>query len=133
MKYHVSMLSLIVNVISLVIGKLRKEPVLLRRTGSAEMVSKAPLKMPSRYMLPGAVATTEPPSIAEVERNITIFLRTLHTRLQALASPTISPMDALNAYMDVTKNTLLKWDDWNKDRYHRQRRFAACVYSVAFF
>lgn len=45
----------------------------------------------------------------------------IHQRLSALASPTINPIDALNAYMDVTKNTFLKWDDMNKNRYHQQR------------
>jgi len=47
----------------------------------------------------------------------------LHTnqRLSALASQTINPIDALNAYMDVTKDTFMKWDDMNKNRYHQQR------------
>ena len=80
-----------------------------------------PLSPPRRY-IPTPQLGIEPPSIAEVERNITIFLRTLHTRLSELASPSINPIDALNAYMDVTKNTLLNSDDLYNLRYRKHRR-----------
>ena len=110
-----------------------RKPVELRRSFSDSASSSSssssavrsmeikPLSPPKRYT-PLPQQGIEPPSIAEVERNITIFLRTLHARLSSLASSQINPIDALNAYMDVTKNTLLKWDDMNKDRYWKQRR-----------
>ena len=99
----------------------RSVPDLASSSSSAKSMEIKPLSPPKRYIPPPQIGV-EPPSIAEVERNITIFLRTLHDRLSSLASSRINPIDALNAYMDVTKNTLLKWDDMNKDRYWKQRR-----------
>ena len=106
-----------------------RKPIELHRNAPDVASPSAPVKPmeikhltpPKRYAPPPQLGI-EPPSIAEVERNVTIFLRTLHARLSSLASPQINPIDALNAYMDVTKNTLLKWDDMNKDRYWKQRR-----------
>ena len=99
----------------------RSVPDLASSSSSTKSMELRPLSPPKRYIPPPQTGI-EPPSIAEVERNITIFLRTLHDRLSSLASSQINPIDALNAYMDVTKNTLLKWDDMNKDRYWKQRR-----------
>jgi len=57
-----------------------------------------------------------PPSLAEVERNMTLYLQTLHTRLSALAGPKVTALKTWDAFMEVTAQMPMKWDIENKDR-----------------
>ena len=64
-----------------------------------------------------------PPTLEEVKGNLTSYLRALHSRLGALAGRRANPEDVWEAYLEVTKDKLITWDDKNKieNRYYQQR------------
>lgn len=86
---------------------------------------------PPRYVFKEPQNT--PPSIAEVKSNLTHYLRTLHTRFVALASPRVDPYEVWETYMDVTKNTVIAWDDYNRatGRYYRPRTDGSIYVSIS--
>ena len=47
---------------------------------------------------------------------MTLYLRTLHTRLSALAGPEVTALKTWDAFMDVTKQMPMTWDQENRDR-----------------
>lgn len=59
--------------------------------------------------------------LPEIERNLTYYLHTLHARLAALAGPHVDSTVVWETFLDVTRNTLMNWDDQNKNRYPRTR------------
>mmetsp|Transcript_10042 Transcript_10042/g.15192 ORF Transcript_10042/g.15192 Transcript_10042/m.15192 type:complete len:500 (-) Transcript_10042:145-1644(-) len=63
----------------------------------------------------------EPPSLDEIRHNITVYLTTLHRRLGALAGPKVEAPEIWEEFLDVTKNTLIKWDDENRNRFPTPR------------
>ena len=66
--------------------------------------------------------TLVPPApLAEIERNLTFYLHTLHTRLKALAGPHVDAVDVWEEYLDTTKSLLMVWDEQNKHRFPRAR------------
>lgn len=58
----------------------------------------------------------EPPPLSEIEKNLTYYLHTLHSRLAALAGPTVTAPIVWETYLDVTVNTVMKWDEENRRR-----------------
>lgn len=64
----------------------------------------------------------EPPTVAEVARNLTIYLQTLHGRLKAISGPTITAQAVWDTFLEVTSTLPMTWDDMNKNRYHKQRK-----------
>jgi Glycosyltransferase (GlcNAc) len=62
-----------------------------------------------------------PAPLAEIERNLTFYLHTLHTRLKALAGPHVDAVDVWEEYLDTTKSLLMVWDEQNKHRFPRAR------------
>jgi hypothetical protein len=62
-----------------------------------------------------------PPNLDEVRKNMTLYLQTLHTRLAALAGPTITAQVVWDEFFDVTRSMPMHWDDLNRDRYHIPR------------
>eukprot|EP00596_Hydrurales_sp_CCMP1899_P002197 CAMPEP_0119042790 /NCGR_PEP_ID=MMETSP1177-20130426/16162_1 /TAXON_ID=2985 /ORGANISM="Ochromonas sp, Strain CCMP1899" /LENGTH=494 /DNA_ID=CAMNT_0007009807 /DNA_START=112 /DNA_END=1593 /DNA_ORIENTATION=+ len=58
----------------------------------------------------------DPPPLSEIERNMTLYLHTLHARLGALAGPTANAEKVWEEYLDVTKSMPMAWDDQNKHR-----------------
>ncbi len=63
----------------------------------------------------------DPPPLSEIEKNITVYLHTIHKRFTELAGPSVDPMEVVENYYEITKNTLLLWDDYNKNRMPKQR------------
>ena len=57
-----------------------------------------------------------PVSIEEVEKNMTLYLKTLHERLGALAGPHATALEVWSEYVDITKSMPMQWDQQNKDR-----------------
>ena len=55
--------------------------------------------------------------LEEIERNMTLYLQALHTRLGAIAGPKVTAVKAWNEYVDVTSTMTMTWDDENKHRY----------------
>lgn len=86
----------------------------------AEERSKKQLKLPKRYLYEETLV--EPPSIAEIEANLTYYLHTLHDSLGALAGPKADPQQIWETYLEVTTNTLIKWDDQNKHHFPKPRK-----------
>ncbi|CAM9422991.1 unnamed protein product, partial [Ectocarpus fasciculatus] len=64
---------------------------------------------------------TDPPPLAEIERNITLYLNTLHSTFENLQGTKAIPVDIWEAYLDVTKKTVMKWDDENRHRFPKTR------------
>lgn len=58
----------------------------------------------------------DPPPLSEIERNMTLYLHTLHSRLGALAGPNANAERVWEEYLDVTKSMPMAWDDQNKHR-----------------
>jgi Glycosyltransferase (GlcNAc) len=63
----------------------------------------------------------EPFSLEEVRKNMTLYLHTLHSRLASMAGPMVTAYGVWDAYLDVTTNMPIKWDDQNKHRIPPQR------------
>lgn len=58
----------------------------------------------------------DPAPIEEIEKNMTLYLHTLHSTLAAMAGPTVNAEAVWEAYLDVTKRMPMTWDDQNKHR-----------------
>ena len=59
---------------------------------------------------------SEPYPLVEVERNITLYLNTLHYRLKAISGPTVTALKVWDTFLDVTKAMPMKWDEMNRDK-----------------
>ena len=77
------------------------------------------LEHPRRFR--GSAPLTDPPPLAEIERNITHYLNTLHSTFENLQGTKAIPVDIWEAYLDVTKKTVMKWDDENRHRFPKTR------------
>ncbi len=64
----------------------------------------------------------EPPPLEEIERNMTLYLHTLHSELSKLQGPKAIPIDIWEKYFEVTKNLMIKWDDQNRNRFPKPRK-----------
>lgn len=72
----------------------------------------------------------EPPPLTEIARNLTFFLHSLHHRLQALASTSIDSTIVWETYLDVTRNSLIAWDDANRHRFPKPRNDGTIFVSI---
>ena len=88
--------------------------------------------VPNRVVPPLPILAPAP--MSEVERNMSLYLHTLHSRLSAIAGPTVTALKAWDTFMDVTKEMPMKWDQENRDRFvitsiYRSIKFirTACV------
>jgi hypothetical protein len=77
------------------------------------------LPLPQRYELDEI--TIPPPPLSEIERNMTLYLTTLHQRLGAVAGPTATGLQAWETFLEVTKAMPMVWDEQNKYRYPKAR------------
>eukprot|EP01041_Mallomonas_annulata_P000653 gene653-1265_t len=77
------------------------------------------LKFPRRYMK--AEEITDPPTVQETKTNLTSYLHKLHSRLNAMAGPTVDALMVWDAYLDVTKNMVMAWDLGNRHRHPKMR------------
>lgn len=71
--------------------------------------------VPNRVVPPLPILAPAP--MSEVERNMSLYLHTLHSRLSAIAGPTVTALKAWDTFMDVTKEMPMKWDQENRDRF----------------
>lgn len=74
---------------------------------------------PKRYMK--GEDFDEPPTLDEIRRNMTQYLSTLHTRLSALAGPSVDAAQVWDEYLDTTKSLTMKWDMENRHRFPKVR------------
>lgn len=77
------------------------------------------IKEPNRYS--STYHSDNPPSVEEISANITHYLHMLHHRLGALAGPTVDAQVVWETYLEVTKQTVMYWDDVNKHRRFKTR------------
>lgn len=89
-------------------------------------IESVPLVLPTMELIEPVrykteVRFLEPPPLIDIEKNLTYYLNTLHARLGALAGPSCDPMEVWETFVDVTKNTLIKWDDQNRNRFPKIR------------
>jgi hypothetical protein len=73
---------------------------------------------------------SEPPPLEEVRRNISEYLSTLHNRLGAISGPKVEAPLIWDTFLDVTKNTLIKWDDQNRHRFPTPRKDGSIFVSL---
>lgn len=68
-------------------------------------------------------ATEMPPApLAEIERNMTVYLHTLHSRLGALAGPNVDSLEVWETFLEVTRNLPMTWDEQNRFRFPKPRK-----------
>lgn len=79
----------------------------------------ARLQEPKRYE--HVEAYVQPAPMAEIERNMTLYLTTLHSRLTALAGPNVDALDVWEAFLEVTKEMPMTWDEQNAYRFPKPR------------
>jgi hypothetical protein len=77
-----------------------------------------------------AGGSEEPPPLAEIERNLTLYLRTLHAAFLGLQGARAVPVDIWEAYLSVTKSTVMAWDDGNRHRLPRPREDGSIFVSL---
>jgi uncharacterized Fe-S cluster protein YjdI len=68
--------------------------------------------------------------MAEIEKNMTLYLTTLHKRLSDLAGPTVTAMKAWDTFLEVTKDMPMKWDEENKVRFPQPRQDGSIFVSL---
>ncbi|MEA9349763.1 hypothetical protein QQS19_33785, partial [Pseudomonas aeruginosa] len=73
-------------------GNGKKESVLDRRKLTLPNVTM-------NLMARNSLDRPPPPSLEEVEQNITLYLQMLHDRLVALAGPKVDPIDIVDTFM----------------------------------
>jgi hypothetical protein len=66
----------------------------------------------------------------EVERNMTLYLTTLHSRLTEIAGPTVTALKAWDTFLDVTKEMPMKWDEENRNRFPQARQDGSIFVSL---
>lgn len=98
--------------------------------GPSPLVSESPplafhrgvseIRLPPRFR--ATEALVEPPSLEEIARNVSVYLTTLHETFRGLQGRRAVPVDIWEAYLNVTKSTVMKWDDENRNRFPRPRR-----------
>ena len=64
---------------------------------------------------------TQPAPLAEIERNMTFYLHTLHARLHAMAGPHVDAVDVWEEYLHTTKSLFMVWDEQNEHRFPNAR------------
>ena len=62
------------------------------------------------------------PPLAEVERNLTLYLNTLHSKLGSLAGPKVTAVDVWETFLEVTRSMVMKWDDENRNNFEIPRK-----------
>jgi [Skp1-protein]-hydroxyproline N-acetylglucosaminyltransferase len=72
----------------------------------------------------------QPPSLENVRNNITNYLYLIHKRLGALAGPEVEADDIWKEFFEVTKSTLISWDDENRNRFPLPRRDGSIFVSL---
>lgn len=94
-------------------------------------IIKSNLNLPKRYEFQEEV--NSPPTLNEVRGNLTNYLTILHNRFVEIAGPRVNPYDIWDTYLDVTTNTVIKWDDYNRKsgRYHRTRKDGSIFVSIS--
>jgi hypothetical protein len=68
--------------------------------------------------------------LAEIERNTTLYLQALHSRLGALAGPTVTAEKVWEEYKDVTSRMVMMWDEANADRFPEPRKDGSIFVSL---
>lgn len=63
-----------------------------------------------------------PPDMDEVTKNVTLYLQTLHERLEALAGPTVTGQAVWDTFFETTRSMPMHWDDLNRHRYYKPRK-----------
>lgn len=97
------------------------QPIVRKKdTTKLKQLLNARITVPIQNELPNIY--NDPPPLHEIEANLTYYLRTLHTRLSEVAGPAATGQKAWDAFFDVTKNTLVKWDDENRHRFPKPRK-----------
>ena len=86
------------------------------------------IEFPNRFRV--AEPHDEPPSLSEIEKNITTYLSLLHQSFMKLQGAKAVPIDIWEAYLNVTKSTMIKWDDENRHRYPKTRQDNSIFVSV---
>ena len=77
------------------------------------------LPLPQRYPLEEKII--DPPPLAEIERNMTLYLTTLHKKYAAVAGPQVTGLMVWEIFLDVTKKMPMVWDEQNKHRFPKPR------------
>ena len=80
---------------------------------------QSPLVVPARISF--VEELFDPPPLEEIERNMTLYLSTLHKKLEAIAGPTVTGVQVWDVFSDVTKKMPMIWDEENKYRFPQPR------------
>lgn len=102
----------------------RKE---LEDPSPAEKAPLAPIRVQPKVEPPRAKG---PIPLAEIEKNMTLYLQTLHSRLGALAGPTVTAEKVWEEYKDVTSSLTMAWDEANYDRFPERRKDGSIFVSL---
>lgn len=69
---------------------------------------------PRRYQLENV--KYDPAPLEEIQKNMSLYLHTLHASFASLAGPTVTAEGVWESYLDITKRMPMAWDDQNKHR-----------------
>ena len=94
----------------------------------AQGQTAAALESPRRFR--AADGLVRPAPLEEIARNITVYLSSLHAAFSQLQGSKAVPVDIWEAYLSVTKNTVMKWDDENRHRFPQPRRDSSIFVSL---
>lgn len=84
-----------------------------------------PIKHIDDIKLPQRIKKSEPyeasPPLSEVQRNLTLYLNTLHSKLGALAGPKVTAEEIWETFLEVTRSMVMKWDTENRNKFEKPR------------
>lgn len=95
-------------------------PVVPSETKGYEAYETGKIEYPRRFR--SLAPRSDPPPLAEIERNLTLYLHSLHDAFEKLQGAKAVPVDIWEAYINITKSTVMAWDDENRNRFPLPRK-----------
>jgi hypothetical protein len=78
------------------------------------------IDLPRRYEIENRLVA--PPPMEEIERNMSLYLHTLHSTLGNMAGPTVNALEVWETFLDLTKKMPMVWDEQNRHRFPKPRK-----------
>ncbi len=78
------------------------------------------ISLPRRYEIEDRLVS--PPPMEEIERNMTLYLHTIHRTLGDMAGPTVNALEVWETFLDLTKKMPMVWDEQNRHRFPKPRK-----------
>jgi [Skp1-protein]-hydroxyproline N-acetylglucosaminyltransferase len=117
---------------SLLLLSTLQTPLVLSPSSSSSFSLRSSRRLPSfRSTSNLNPSHSSPPSLDETKRNLTRFLATLHERFgYHISTGIVEGPEIWNEYFELTKETLIRWDDENQGRHYPNKNDGSIFVSI---